>query len=125
VLALAALPIVGIMAMLAAIGVRQYIANAKTAEARNALGQMAKDAVAAYEASAEAGKPGRLCPSEKHPVPAAPTSVRGMKYQSKPAEWQSGAADSTIATATRRHPRVSSLAPKVISTETEYCQRLN
>jgi type IV pilus assembly protein PilA len=93
VLALGALPIVGIMAILATIGVRQYIANAKTAEARNALGQMAKDAASAYEASTVDGKPGRICPSERHPVPASMTSVRGVKYQSKPAEWQAGQAD--------------------------------
>ncbi len=34
--------IVGVLAALAIYGVRKYIANAKTAEARNALGQMAQ-----------------------------------------------------------------------------------
>jgi type IV pilus assembly protein PilA len=41
--------IVGILAVLAIYGVKKYIANAKTAEARNSLGQMAKDAAAAVE----------------------------------------------------------------------------
>src|SRR5580700_3746584 len=41
--------IVGILSVLAIYGVRKYIANAKTAEARNSLGQIAKDAAAAVE----------------------------------------------------------------------------
>ena len=41
--------IVGILAVLAIYGVRKYLANAKTAEARNSIGQMAKDAAAAFE----------------------------------------------------------------------------
>ena len=40
--------IVGILAALAIYGVRKYVMNAKTAEARNSLGQMGKDAVAAF-----------------------------------------------------------------------------
>ena len=41
--------IVGVLAVLAVYGVRKYLANAKTAEARNSLGQLAKDAAAAVE----------------------------------------------------------------------------
>src|SRR5258708_27998744 len=41
--------IVGILAVLAIYGVRKYVANAKTAEARNSLGQIAKDAASAAE----------------------------------------------------------------------------
>ena len=41
--------IVGVLAALAIYGVRKYIANSKTAEARNSLGQLAKDASAAYD----------------------------------------------------------------------------
>jgi len=41
--------IVGVLAVLAVYGVRKYIANAKTAEAKNSLGQMGKDAVSAFE----------------------------------------------------------------------------
>ena len=41
--------IVGVLAVLAVYGVRKYLANAKTAEARNSLGQLAKDAATAVE----------------------------------------------------------------------------
>src|ERR1700734_3697464 len=47
--------IVGILAVLAIYGVRKYLANAKTAEARNSLGQLAKDQAAAYEKESQAG----------------------------------------------------------------------
>ena len=40
--------IIGVLAALAIYGVRKYIANAKTAEARMSLGRIAKDASAAY-----------------------------------------------------------------------------
>ncbi|HLZ06969.1 MAG TPA: prepilin-type N-terminal cleavage/methylation domain-containing protein, partial [Chloroflexota bacterium] len=41
--------IVGVLAALAIYGVRKYLLNSKTAEVRNAVGQMAKDAKAAFE----------------------------------------------------------------------------
>src|SRR3954454_19415051 len=41
--------IVGVLAVLAIYGVRKYIANSKTTEARNSLGQISKDASTAYE----------------------------------------------------------------------------
>src|SRR5271154_1139206 len=41
--------IVGILSVLAIYGVRKYIANAKTAEAKNSLGQIGKDAQTAFE----------------------------------------------------------------------------
>src|SRR3954454_15930588 len=41
--------IVGVLAALAIYGVRKYLLNAKTAEVRNALGQIAKAAKTAYE----------------------------------------------------------------------------
>ena len=40
--------IVGILAVLAVYGVRKYVSNAKTAEARNSLGVIATDEAAAY-----------------------------------------------------------------------------
>jgi type IV pilus assembly protein PilA len=46
--------IVGILAALAIYGVRKYLTNAKTSEATNNLGRMAKDAVAAFEKEAMA-----------------------------------------------------------------------
>src|SRR5580698_2325224 len=47
--------IIGILAVLAIYGVRKYLANAKTAEARNSLGQIAKDAATEYERESMAG----------------------------------------------------------------------
>jgi type IV pilus assembly protein PilA len=87
--------IVGILAVLAIYGVRKYIANAKTAEARNSLGQIGKDAQTAFEKDSMAGAvlaagistavTRALCASATATVPAAITSVQGMKYQSNPA----------------------------------------
>lgn len=92
--------IVGVLAALAIYGVRKYIANAKTAEARNSLGQLSKDASAAYSREAMAGlvlAPGTtaaasnaLCASAAATVPATVASVSGRKYQSAPAEWNTG-----------------------------------
>jgi type IV pilus assembly protein PilA len=72
----------GVLAALAIYGVRKYIANAKTAEARNALGEIARDAATAYE------RDHALCASASSPVPSSVSMVRGVKYQSAPGEWQ-------------------------------------
>jgi type IV pilus assembly protein PilA len=98
--------IVGILAVLAIYGVRKYIANAKTAEARNSLGQMGKDAQTAYEKESIAAgvtvngvlpqqaavvAQRNMCPSETTgPVPGA--APAGGKYQSAPGDWDKGAA---------------------------------
>jgi type IV pilus assembly protein PilA len=94
--------IVGILAVLAAYGVRKYVANAKTTEARAALGRIAKDAAAAYEREGMAGTvlgtrtsaamSRRMCGSASASVPAAASSIQGKKYQSKPTEWNADAA---------------------------------
>jgi type IV pilus assembly protein PilA len=84
--------IVGILAVLAIYGVRKYIANAKTAEARNSLGQIAKDAAAAVEREKGAvavvtGMSGimrQFC-GLSTAVPAAVPSAQ--KYQSQPSDW--------------------------------------
>lgn len=91
--------IVGVLAALAIYGVRRYILNSKTAEARNGIGQMAKDASAAYsregmdpsvlELGNSTGVANKLCDSAS-PVPAAADSIKGKKYQSKPSEWAGG-----------------------------------
>src|SRR5271155_3756499 len=74
--------IVGILSVLAIYGVRKYIANAKTAEARNSLGQIAKDAASTYD-------PKRgFCSSASRPVPANMTAVSGVKYQSTAEDWE-------------------------------------
>ena len=94
--------IVGILAVLAIYGVRRYLANAKTTEARNSLGQISKDALAAYERETMAGavlSPGQSslvsrapCPPEpNNPIPAA-ASIKGKKWQSAPKNWNGGAA---------------------------------
>ena len=92
--------IVGVLAALAIYGVRRYLLNAKTAEARNSLGQMAKDAKTAYEregmaatvlsAGASATASNTLCLSATTAVPAAVTSVAGKKYQSFASDWTTG-----------------------------------
>ena len=91
--------IVGVLAALAIYGVRRYILNSKTAEARNGIGQMAKDASAAYSREgmdptvlglgSSTGVSNRLCDSAS-PVPSSPDSIKGKKYQSKPSEWAGG-----------------------------------
>jgi type IV pilus assembly protein PilA len=95
--------IVGVLAVLAVYGVRKYIANAKTAEAKNSLGQVGKDAVTAFEGErmsatvlAEAATTGiirSMCASGAAAtgVPAAPASIQGKKYQSSKADWSNAA----------------------------------
>lgn len=89
--------IVGILAALAIYGVRKYMANAKTAEAKNSLGQLAKDASNAFnrekmasaiiDPGSSTGVANTLCQAATATVPAALTSVAGKKYQSKQSEW--------------------------------------
>jgi type IV pilus assembly protein PilA len=80
--------IIGVLAVLAIYGVRKYIANAKQAEARNSLGQIAKDAAAEYESETiSPGKPDGLCASASTSVPASASMVRGVKYQSAAGDW--------------------------------------
>jgi type IV pilus assembly protein PilA len=94
--------IVGILAVLAIYGVRKYLANAKTAEARNSLGQMSKDAATAYEKESMPGTilgvgvsaavSRQLCATDTgNPVPAT-SKIAGKKYQSSPGDWNAGAA---------------------------------
>ncbi len=89
--------IVGVLAALAIYGVRKYIANAKTAEARNSLGQIAKDSSAAYAREGMAGDvlglgkaaevSNRLCESAANTVPTGKADIQGKKYQSDPGDW--------------------------------------
>jgi type IV pilus assembly protein PilA len=98
--------IVGVLAALAIYGVRKYIANAKTAEARNSLGQLAKDASTAYAREGMSGSvltlgnaasgSNRLCASATTTVPVnGVTDIKGKKYQSAPLEWTSPADTAT------------------------------
>ena len=89
--------IVGILAVLAIYGVRRYLQSAKSAEAHNALGQIAKDAYAYYQQEGmqgtvlspggTAGSANRLCLSSSASIPTAPGSIKGEKYQSAASEW--------------------------------------
>jgi type IV pilus assembly protein PilA len=93
--------IVGILAVLAVYGVRKYIANAKTAEARNALGQIGKDASSTYEKEnmagvvlsfgSVAGVSRTICADQPIPIPPAMLGVQGQKFQSNPAQWSPNA----------------------------------
>jgi type IV pilus assembly protein PilA len=87
--------------VLAIYGVRKYIANAKTAEARNSLGQIAKDSAAAVErekgtnAILSAGGTSQLMrafcdDTTGGAVPA--TAPPGQKYQSAASDWNAGTA---------------------------------
>jgi len=92
--------IIGVLAALAIYGVRRYILNSKTAEARNGIGQMAKDASSAFSREGMAatvlglgestGITNRICGKAANTVPAAQASISGKKYQSKPSEWATG-----------------------------------
>jgi len=94
--------IVGILAVLAIYGVRKYLANAKTAEASNSLGQIAKNAATEYEKESMtatilapgsvAGVSRKLCASELGNgfVPSSASSIKGQKYQSSAADWNAG-----------------------------------
>ncbi|MBX3231643.1 MAG: prepilin-type N-terminal cleavage/methylation domain-containing protein [Labilithrix sp.] len=91
--------IVGVLAVLAVYGVRKYIANAKTAEAKNSLGQIGKDAVTAFEGErmeATVITPGtstavirKTCGTASKAVPASGSMalLQGKKYQSAKLDW--------------------------------------
>lgn len=89
--------IIGVLAALAIYGVRKYLANAKTAEARTSLGRIAKDAASAWDREAMSGAvlaPGgsavnskQLCPSAAA-VPLDPVAIANKKYQSTVADWK-------------------------------------
>jgi type IV pilus assembly protein PilA len=94
--------IVGVLAVLAVYGVRKYLANAKTAEARNSLGQLAKDAATAVErekgttailaAGATSSLMRQFCDSSTL-VPSL-GAVSGQKYQSQKSDWDTGSSTS-------------------------------
>jgi type IV pilus assembly protein PilA len=86
--------IIGVLAALAIYGVRKYLANAKSAEARTAVGRISKDAASAWERETMASGVMTLGGSEDiaralcdtaSPVPAAVPAAG--KYQSQPSDW--------------------------------------
>jgi type IV pilus assembly protein PilA len=90
--------IIGILAALAIYGVKKYLTNAKTGEAKNNLGRLGKDAVAAFQretmdatlASPDQGSQAvhRLCDTATNGVPAA--VPQGRKIQPNPTDWNVG-----------------------------------
>jgi len=88
--------IIGVLAALAIYGVRKYLSNAKTAEARMSVGRLAKDAQLAYEKETvatgvvdlkkTAAIAHKLC-STAAKVPAADADIANKKYQSTPTDW--------------------------------------
>jgi type IV pilus assembly protein PilA len=89
--------IIGVLSALAIYGVRRYMLNAKTAEVKNALGQMTKDAKAAYDRESMSSSVlaptqstavvHNLCTDAPNSVPDDVSKVRGQKYQSKYSDW--------------------------------------
>ena len=87
--------IIGILAALAIYGVKKYLTNAKTGEAKANIGRLGKDAVLAYERETMAGgllgaagvaaAVNQLCPNAAAPIPAAVPS--GQKIQPDPTHW--------------------------------------
>jgi len=63
------------------LGVRRYVDNARSAEARAGLGRIAVLAAQAYE------RDHRICPPANARVPADPHAIRGQFYQSTEREW--------------------------------------
>jgi type IV pilus assembly protein PilA len=78
VIAIVALPVLGILAALSIYGVRRYMSSAKSSEAKNTIGAIARSAMVAYE------RDGKLCDSAG-PVPASVPS--GRKFQPTPSDW--------------------------------------
>ncbi|MBK6514026.1 MAG: hypothetical protein IPM79_31105 [Polyangiaceae bacterium] len=92
-----AVPMLGTMGALAIYGVRRYLQSAKTSEAKNTIGAIARGAVGAYERESlgAGGAPShQLCKSAQR-VPA--TIPSGKKYQPSSApgtDFESGDATS-------------------------------
>jgi type IV pilus assembly protein PilA len=89
--------IIGVLAALAIYGVRKYLTSAKSAEARTALGRMAKDAQSAFEREVLSQNVVRIAGStfitralcdDAPPVPRTLTPIQGGKYQSSPSDWK-------------------------------------
>jgi hypothetical protein len=75
----------GALAGLGTFAVRRYLADSKLAEARNTLGQIAKDYAAWYEREDGTPKARKRFAS----LPAVPKAIpHGVKYASTPADWK-------------------------------------
>lgn len=90
--------IIGVLAVLGIYGVRRYMSNAKSAEARANIGQIATNAQASYDhelpGTGAVLTPGsssavlkQLCSSASNSVPATAANVQAKKYQSSAGDW--------------------------------------
>jgi type IV pilus assembly protein PilA len=89
--------IVGVLSMLCLYTVRTYAVATKTTEARNSLGQIGKDAAAAFERETMTASilglgqktllARSLCKSASASVPSTTAMIRGAKYQSLTSDW--------------------------------------
>ena len=90
--------IIGVLAALAVYGVRKYVLNAKTAEARSSLGAIGKAQIAAYNqetmaygvmsASVATAPSNGLCQAGL-PIPSSADDIKGQKWQSGSGHWNS------------------------------------
>ncbi len=84
----------GVAASLAIYGTRKYVAEAKTAEGKTGVGQLANAVVACAHAEtlgeelAAEPTPRAALPPSTQSVPAALGAVSGRKYMSSPQEWE-------------------------------------
>lgn len=86
-----AVAVLGSLVLLAVHDLHRRVGTSKQAEVKNSIGQMAKDAVVAYEGqdmSRAATAERRLCASATRAVPADVSSIRGKKYQSSQGDWE-------------------------------------
>ncbi|WP_437972367.1 type II secretion system protein [Sorangium sp. So ce260] len=99
--------IIGVLAALAIVGVRSYIATAKTAEAKQIVGAIARNAITQYDRErdlsqllpamgVDAANTHILCDSAQ-PVPFNFASVQGTKYQPNAAPGHDFMTGSTLA----------------------------
>ncbi|HEX2870665.1 MAG TPA: hypothetical protein VHP33_05400 [Polyangiaceae bacterium] len=80
----------GTLIGLSVFGVRRYVQDAKTAEARVTIGEIARAYSAALKEPPPPGK--KAAPKKLVSLPAVPATVpRGVKYQSSAADWQAWA----------------------------------
>jgi type IV pilus assembly protein PilA len=87
IIALCAVPALGVLAALAVYGVQKYLTNAKSTEAVANVQRLAAGiARCANEVDPATGQP-RGLPAPTTRVPAALSAVAGSRYQSTPTEW--------------------------------------
>lgn len=82
----AVIAVIGVFASLGIYGFRRYLSNAKAAEGRASVTQIARGAVVSSEREA-LGESGAL-PASAPPVPSSLALVSGKKYMSARSDWE-------------------------------------